>query len=100
MDQIRDPALYRRLSEPYTSEEEANEAMDGFLKEMRTIREKWRIPEVHVAMGCNVTTDGEESVIMATSSHGDPNRAAIFFGAAFRQARESMEKALERTVGK
>lgn len=58
-----DPANYRRMSEPFRSGEEANEALSAFFDEVQAARERHRIADVvvlcEVPHAAPVIEDGE-----------------------------------------
>jgi len=47
------PELYRRLSEPWPTPDEANAAMREFDKELSELREKYRVPNLIAVCGVN-----------------------------------------------
>lgn len=84
----KDPALYRRMSLPFTSKDEAGDAVREFCQEVRAVREKHKIPDVAMCVGCNYLGEheGEELVAFLDVHIGDTgNRlpmAAFLFGEA------------------
>ena len=84
----KDPALYRRMSLPFTSKDEASNAIREFCQEVRAAREKHKIPDVAMCVGCNYLgeNEGEEIVAFVDVHIGDTARqlsmAAFLFGQA------------------
>lgn len=86
------PKLFREMSVPYESVEQANESLSAFQAELAELRKKYKIPTLlcifHVTM---LTDDGEEGAAMTTCGMGDmalfESMAAWAFGqeAAARQ---------------
>lgn len=71
-----DPALYRRMLEPLPDFEAADTAVQGFNAELRLLREKYRLADVHVVISASVVTDqGIEAPFLLNVHHGDPLRA-------------------------
>lgn len=85
------PALYRELSEPI-SRQELEERLDGFFKEVKDLRIKHKLPDVHVIIRADVKLSGdlvEETRIAAvmTSGHlGDPSLVEGMCAWAFGRA--------------
>ena len=70
MNNAHDPALYRRMSEPFASIEEANEHVIPFFQELAELRKKYRIKDVSVVVECNVLDpDGKEEGSSGASLH-------------------------------
>lgn len=75
MNGIRCPALYRKLSEPFASSEAVNEAFVAFIEELRALREKHKLADVHVIVSGNMLArDGEEIPYIVTGHQGDTHK--------------------------
>lgn len=71
-----DPALYRELSVPFESSEEADEALKGFYESLEKIRKEYHMADVHVIVRINIThTDGSEGAAMSSAHWGDTLKA-------------------------
>ena len=57
---MKDAALYRKLSEPFPGLKEANEAVEGFSKEVRALREKYKLPDTITLISLNYLENGHE----------------------------------------
>lgn len=82
---IHDPALYRRLSEPFETVEAANAAFDAFSEEFRALRKKHRIPDAVYIAAVNVKDGDKESSIMAYGNCGDGRRVTDMLYESFAQ---------------
>lgn len=70
-----DPALYRRMSEPFESVAEATEAVEAFMAEVRAAREKHGIRDVSFVWQFGVCgSDGKESEYLGSAHIGDVAR--------------------------
>ena len=71
-ERIDDPALYRKLCEPFPSVEAADEALRNFNAELRELRVKYKIPDISLVLRLICTTDaGTEGEIFLSAHHGD-----------------------------
>lgn len=91
---MKNPGLYRRMSEPFASAEEATAAINAFFDDLAALREKHRIADVHVIAKTNaIETDGEEHVSISRYHLGDALHAesmcAYAYGAE-TQARKAL----------
>lgn len=79
-----DPANYRRVSEPFASQEEAQKAIDTFLDdEVAELRNKHRIKDVHICIEVHAITESGE-VGMGMAAHlGDPSKALQMVASEF-----------------
>lgn len=99
MKQKNDPALYRRMCEPFASAEEANAALTAFYDELRALREKHRIADVHVTWSVNVVFPDGETPSIGGAHIGDPAKAesmaAWAFGFETADTRAQIERIAE-----
>jgi hypothetical protein len=73
---FNDPGLYRRLSEPFPTVEAGNEAIQGFFRELRELRAKWKLPDVYcVVMGNAVHPNGSEGKFIISAHNGSAAEA-------------------------
>jgi hypothetical protein len=71
---INDPSLYRKLCEPFSNAETANENLQKFFSKIEELREELRIPDVTVLCTVNMlASDGTEVTGFARMSRGDMN---------------------------
>ena len=68
---IDNPALYRRLSEPHESIEEANSEVRQFFAAVSALREKHRIADMVLTCAINAMRDGEETAAFVGAYFGD-----------------------------
>lgn len=72
MKTIKNPARYRKLSEPFPDFGKANEALNAFYTELEALREKHKMPDVYVITRVNaMDDDGEEGNAFSTAHFGD-----------------------------
>jgi hypothetical protein len=89
------PALFRRLSEPYASMEAADEAIQTFLDEMGALREKHKIPNILTVIGGSaIAADGDESEFLLPHMYGDAMRMESFAAYAYGAAATARQEAL------
>lgn len=82
---IHDPALYRKLSEPFENRQAADAAFDAFAEEFRALREKHRIADA-VYIACVSVKDGDkEQQIMVYGNAGDAYKLTDLMYMAFGQ---------------
>lgn len=73
MEQINDPSLYRRMSEPFPDMKTTQAALDAFAEEVRVSREKHKIPDVVLITQFSwIGANGEECAAMAYGNNGNP----------------------------
>lgn len=87
-----DHDLYKRMSAPYDTAEEAHKAMHDFCAEVRVLREKHRIPEVAMIVGVHC---GSELLAMAQTL-GNARRAPELAAALLRQTSLTMAEQHEQ----
>lgn len=102
MTHIANPKLFRELSEPFTSNEEADKALRAFFDELGELRKKHRIRDLHMIVGGSVrTSDDDEGEFMSVMHYGDSSRAeamsAYAYGVATAERQEVMSKFLKGT---
>ena len=66
-----DLANYRKMSEPFPSVEEANEALKSFYQAVEEARKEFHIMDVHVIVKMNVLRDGTEGTAMTSAHYGN-----------------------------
>ena len=88
------PGLYRELSTPYASVDEANKNLKAFWDDLAEIRKKHRIADLQVVIRVSaLSEDGEEGVSIIHGGYGDQTKwesmLAYAFGmeSAYRQER-------------
>lgn len=85
------PKRYRELSEPYPSEEVANQMLEGFFEAVSEARIKFKVPDLlMVAMVTALNSDGKEQLSMSQSSFGDWQKAEGM--AAYAYGRTQVER--------
>jgi hypothetical protein len=97
---IQDEANYRRLSEPFSSFDEVDDALLGFTKELREIRNKYRLRDVYVVIsGSAIGEDGVEREWIVSQMHGDGLRAETMAAWAYGQESARHAEAIAELVG-
>lgn len=69
------PELYRQLSAPFESSDAANEAIRAFVTDLRELRERHRIRDVHVIISADVIYGEREGTVITDAHYGDSLRA-------------------------
>ena len=89
---VSDPGLYHRMCEPFPTEDAANAAMAEFWKELRSLREKHHMADVHVTVRV-VLPGGEGMVSMHCGSqvYEEPMTAWAFGQAQARRQASVMD---------
>jgi hypothetical protein len=73
------PARYRRLSEPFPDQPTTLAALNEFYRGVAVLRERHRLPDVHVLVWVHVrdaAAEGGEDVARSSKHYGDTLRAA------------------------
>lgn len=85
-----DPANYRKMSEPFPTVEEANEALSQFYEAVEVARKQHKIMDVHVIVKMNIS----DGVAMTTAHYGNELEAAPMCAWALGQAQADFESIL------
>ena len=83
---ISDGANYRKMLEPFESTEKANDAMASFFNDLYELRNKHKIPDVHVVVQIGYVIEDDESSAFAAMHIGDEINAEKMTAYAFSQA--------------
>jgi hypothetical protein len=95
MNLFPNPELYRKLSEPYGSLEEANKEMADFLEAVAELRKKHKIPSLQlIMMGSAKNDKGTESDFIAPAFYGDSMRMEMMLAYAMGQAASERQQML------
>ena len=81
-----DPKLYRKLSEPFESQEAANSALQAFQEELYELRVKHRIRDLAFVAQIVIAKDEDEFEAMVSNHYGDSLKEVILFGYAYGRA--------------
>ncbi len=65
------PKLYREMSKPFSSMQEANAALQAFMDELGELRKKHKLPDVYFCVRISYEKDGEELPAMTHGGYGD-----------------------------
>lgn len=87
---VHDPENYRKMSEPFTTSEEANEALNKFFDLVEDARRQCRIMDVHVIVKMNIV-DGAG---MTAAHYGNSLEAAPMCAWALGQSQADFESIL------
>ena len=96
---IKDPATYRRMSEPLASQEEANKAVEAFFEDLRALREKHHIRDVVVVAQLAYVDGGAEGLRIVTLTIGSRAEALPMLATAFGHERAQWVAMLDKTAG-
>lgn len=96
-----DPELYRQLSAPFDTAEEANTALVAFYADVRAARIKHRMPDALVIVAVNVRYQDDATQVGRAISHchnGNQSEAeglaAYAYGQLAAEHREEINKAI------
>lgn len=104
MKNTQAPALYRKLSEPFASNDAAEAAIEAFYNDLTAIRAKHRIPDLSIVAQVNVLTEGDlatppTEVEKACSMHyGNKLNQVPMLAMALGQARRSLDEELGKLI--
>lgn len=88
-----DPANYRKMSEPFKTAEEVNDALTGFYEAVEEARKQFRIADVHVIVKANyITSSGSEAAGMTNAHYGNTLESAPMCAWALGQAQAEFEE--------
>ena len=74
--EMHDPNNYRELSKPFDSADEANRVIEDFMEEVRAIRQKYEIPDIHVIVRITALYgDAGEGLAHASAHFGDVSKS-------------------------
>lgn len=96
---IKDPATYRRMSEPLASATEAEAATIAFFEELRALREKHHVRDVVAIVQVPYLADGEESMRLTTLTIGSRAEALPMLATAYGYERASYIAMLDKASG-
>ena len=80
MKTIKNQARYRKLSEPFENVSKANEAVTEFYAGVEALREKCKLPDIHIIVRVNATTEGGEEADAFSTAHLHPGRLQAHTG--------------------
>jgi len=80
---IKNPKLFREMSEPIADKESAEKATVGFFEEVKAAREKYHLKNVAIVIECCYLSDGEEQDTFSLSMIGDSSAAEAMFAYGF-----------------
>ena len=89
---------YRKMSEPFRTVEEADEALKNFFQAIEEARKKFRIMDAHIICKLNVIHASEEKSVMVTAHFGNTLESAPMCAWAFAEARDELKSALSKIV--
>jgi hypothetical protein len=90
-----DPKLYRELSTPFESLEQANKNLEAFQTELGEIRKKYKIPDLAICMRINfVDRDGQEGEAMSVATLGNQFAAEACFAYGLGQVQAERQELL------
>ena len=104
LDELRqiDPERYRRLAQPFENENEFNEALKGFFKELGVLREKYKIPDVLVAAIANVKNEKDPELIeqrMSSMQYDNTALRPFIILSLYRQEHPMLQALIEGLAG-
>lgn len=90
------PERYRKLSKPFASVDDKDEALHDFYEMVKSAREKCELPDVVVLVKYNYKhEDGGEAVSMSSFQYGNEVEALNMLGYGYADALEIHRKFLE-----
>lgn len=96
---IQNPALYRKLSEPFENKEAFDQALSEFTSELRALREKHKLPDVVYIISANVKNDAGEQTLVASGHCGSAAMVLPLLHQCFKLHAGSKMRQLAEMVG-
>jgi len=94
---ISDPKLYRKLSEPFPSVDEAENAAQAFAKDLRELRAKHGMQDVLASVGISfIAEDGNESFQILVMHNGDELKSEMLAAYAFGHEQSRRQERIAR----
>ena len=93
---IREPETYKAMSVPHASRQEAEDAVNAFLDEVRAAREKYKIANVVVILETPCLKDGETVWVATMASNGDALMVPALLGYALESQAQTHEDRMNR----
>ena len=90
------PALYRKLSEPFASRDAGNVALEAFAKDLSELREKHHIADLVCVLSVNAMEECDEGAMSATMNFGDPLKVPILLAQALGKAQRDFDMKLAK----
>jgi hypothetical protein len=95
------PALYRKLSEPFSGMDMANASLEAFAKDLAEIREKHKIRDVACVVQVSVMdASGEEGESTATIKLGNYLQHGTMLAMALGKEQAEFESTIRRALAK
>ena len=94
------PELYRKLSEPFETEKEMDEAIEKFSEEVANLREQRGLLNVVVVIGSAYLKEGEETQIVAIRNHGDMFQCSQIASQAAMTLENNIVEAMQTARGR
>lgn len=91
---VHDPDLYRRLSEPFEDEAEAEAALTAFHADLRRIRAKHGIPDLVVAWRINIASIPNSGAALGNAQMGDELHAESIAAWLFGKLQQERKRAI------
>jgi alkanesulfonate monooxygenase SsuD/methylene tetrahydromethanopterin reductase-like flavin-dependent oxidoreductase (luciferase family) len=95
-----DPALYRRMSEPFATTGDASEALSAFFEDVHAARAKHRIADVNIAASVNVVAEESDAPIIQRFHIGDQLKGAQMLAYAFGASQEAHHAVLATMISR
>ena len=96
---INDPALYRKLCEPYESREAVDKPLAAFIDDVRAAREKHGVPDVTILFQVVAMIDGEEIRLGGMHHSGNPMAGLQMLAEHYGRQSALWESELVRLAG-
>lgn len=96
---IKDPATYRRMSEPLASKAEAESAIEAFFADLRLIRERHHLRDVVAVVQVAYVEGGVEGMDIGTLTVGSKAEALPLLALAYGAERSSYLAMVDRAAG-
>jgi hypothetical protein len=94
-----DPALYRKLSEPFASLDAVNEELQAFQTALYELRVKHKIRDLSFQIGGTYSTeDGEELPYMINNHFGSPHEGITMLAYALGRATGELKDMERRAI--
>lgn len=98
MNEKRNSALYRQMSEPFENPDLANEAVESFFKALSAAREQFHIADVLCVVAINVCYESGEGEGITYMQIGDTSKTQALAAYAYGQEQGKQREELNRLL--
>lgn len=96
---IKNPALYRRMSEPLASAQATEAATEAFFADLQALRERHHIRDVVAIVQIPYVEGGEEAVALRSMVVGNKAEALPMLAVCYGSERANWSSTLDKVAG-